>query len=72
MKYLSLNYDRTEGKINHNKNYSQNLAKLGLSLNKFEKNKTLGKESINLSLFLIYISIFLFLTELLLLKFWRQ
>ena len=71
-KYLSLNYDRTEGKINHNKNYSQNLAKLGLNLNKFEENKTLGKESINLSLYLMYISIFLFLTELLLLKFWRQ
>ena len=70
--FLSLNYDRNEGKVKKDENYSKNLAKLGLNLNTFDKNKTLGKETIDLSIFLIYASIFLFLIELLLLKFWRQ
>ena len=70
--FLSLNYDRNEGKVKKDEDYSKNLAKLGLNLNTFDKNKTLGKETIDLSIFLIYASIFLFLIELLLLKFWRQ
>ena len=69
---MSLNYDRNEGKVKKDENYSKNLAKLGLNLNTFDKNKMLGKEAIDLSIFLIYAAIFLFLIELLLLKFWRQ
>ena len=71
-KYLSLNYQRNEGHFKSDVNHKKNLATLNLDLNNFDKQNIIEKKPIDLHFYLIIISIFLFLTELLLLKFWKQ
>ena len=71
-KYLSLNYQRNEGHFKSDVNHKKNLATLNLDLNNFDKQNIIEKKPIDLDFYLIIISIFLFLTELLLLKFWKQ
>ena len=71
-KYLSLNYQRNEGDFKSDVNHKKNLASLNLDLNNFDKQNIIEKKPIDLTFYLIIISIFLFLTELLLLKFWKQ
>ena len=71
-KKLSLNYKREEGNVNLNKANNKDLLNLGLILDNYNKNNIVKKNAIELSFYLIIIAIFLFLTELLLLKFWKQ
>ena len=67
--YLSLNYKRNEIDFKLNTDYNKNLISLGLE---FKKKDIIGKKPIDITLYLIITAICLFLTELLLLKFWRQ
>ena len=69
---MSFNYDRIEGDFNLNTNYTKNLLNLGLELNTFDKNHIIEKKPIDITFYLIIIGIFLFLIELLLVKFWKQ
>ncbi len=71
-KYLSLNYQRDEIDIKSNTNYKKNLVSLGLELKPFNKKDIIEKEPIDVRFYLIITAIFLFLIELLLLKFWRE
>jgi len=70
--YLSLNYQRNEIDFKSNTNYKKNLVSLGLELNIFNKKDLIEKKPIDIRFYLIITAIFLFLIELLLLKFWRE